>query len=156
MIRATAMGQNVFSPMAHADLDWIVDTERELHAFPWTRGNFADALASGYSAWVMRRDGEPAAYAVMLLVLDEAHLLNISVARSMQRRGLGSVCLGHLFKQAHQRGATQFFLEVRPSNAPALALYRRHGFMVVGRRKRYYPAPDGEREDAQVMRLELN
>jgi ribosomal-protein-alanine N-acetyltransferase len=149
------MSQNVFSPMSQSDLDWIVDSERELHAFPWTRGNFVDALASGYSSWVMRHDGEPAAYAVMLLVLDEAHLLNISVARAMQRRGLGTICLDYLFKQARLRGATQLFLEVRPSNAPALALYRRHGFVVVGRRKRYYPAPGGEREDAQVMRLEL-
>lgn len=142
--------------MTHDDLEWIVRSECELHASPWTRGNFVDALASGYSSWVMRHEGAPAAYAIMLLVLDEAHLLNISVAKNMQRRGLGSICMEYLFKQARLRGATQFFLEVRPSNAPALALYRQHGFVVVGRRKRYYPAPGGEREDAQVMRLELN
>lgn len=152
----SAMAQNTFAPMMDTDLDWIVDTESELHASPWSRGNFSDALTSGYSAWVMRHDDEPAAYAVMLLVLDEAHLLNISVAKNMQQRGLGAICMDYLFKQARLCGATQFFLEVRPSNTAALALYRRHGFVVIGRRRRYYPAPGGEREDAQVMRLELS
>lgn len=144
-----------FVPMTELDLDWVVRHEAELHAFPWTRGNFADSLAAGYASWVMWSAGGPIAYAVMLRVLDEAHLLNISVTRRAQRRGTGSLLLQRLLDEAGTAGATQFFLEVRPSNAPALALYRKHGFETVGRRKRYYPAPGGEREDALVMRREL-
>lgn len=144
-----------FAPMTDDDLPWVVENEGELHAFPWTSGNFADSLMAGYSAWVMRREEQRIAYAVMLTVVDEAHLLNISVAREAQRGGVGGVLLHHLFGEAQRLGCSQFFLEVRPSNEAALALYHRHGFVAVGRRKRYYPAPDGQREDAIVMRRDL-
>lgn len=147
--------QPTFEPMAHVDLDWIVEHEQDLHAFPWTRGNFSDALDAGYSAWVARVDRSPVAYAVMLLVLDEAHLLNLSVVRAMHRRGLASACLVFLFDLARKQGASQFFLEVRPTNMAALELYRRHGFEPIGRRRNYYPAPGGGREDAHVMRADL-
>ena len=144
-----------FLPMSEGDLDWVVDNEGQLHPFPWTRGNFVDALSAGYSSWVCRVDGERTGYAIMLLVLDEAHLLNLSIARCRQGTGLGSAFLGFLFDEASRHGVSQFFLEVRPSNLPALALYRRTGFCAVGRRKRYYPAGEGEREDAIVMRRDL-
>lgn len=144
-----------FAPMTGEDLPWVVENERELHAFPWSIGNFADSLTAGYSAWMMRREARPVAYAVMLTVVDEAHLLNISVTRSAQRGGVGGVLLHHLFGEARRLGSSQFFLEVRPSNEAALALYSRHGFVRVGQRKNYYPAPAGQREDAIVMRREL-
>lgn len=144
-----------FLPMSEGDLPWVVENECALHAFPWTRGNFTDSLEAGYSGWVMRRLGDPVAYAMMLTVIDEAHLLNITVARGAQRGGVGGILLHHLFSEARRLGASQCFLEVRPSNDAALALYCRHGFVAVGRRKRYYPAPDGQREDAIVMRCEL-
>lgn len=141
--------------MADSDLAWVLENEEELHAFPWTRGNFADCLKAGYSAWVMHHAGAPVGYAVMLTVLDEAHLLNISIARAAQRRGFGSVMMQYLCAVAKRLGATQFFLEVRPSNVSAQALYARHDFVLVGRRKNYYPAPNGHREDAIVMRRDL-
>lgn len=141
--------------MGEEDLAWVVENEQELHAFPWTEGNFGDSLRAGYSAWIMWREQERVGYAVLLTVIDEAHLLNISVARGAQRAGAGSALLQYLFSQARRLGATQFFLEVRPSNDAAIALYHRHGFVSVGRRKNYYPAPGGKREDAVVMRREL-
>lgn len=144
-----------FAPMTERDLDWVVESEAELHAFPWTRGNFIDSLAAGYGAWVLHDAAQPVAYAVMLTVLDEAHLLNISVARSAQRAGVGGRLLRRLFDEARDRGASQIFLEVRPSNEPAIALYCRHGFEPIGRRKSYYPAKNGGREDAIVMRREV-
>ena len=144
-----------FVPMTDEDLPWVVEKERELHAFPWSEGNFADSLRAGYNSWVMHDGAGPVAYAVMLTVIDEAHLLNISVVREAQRRGLGGKLLDYLFSMARQAGASQFFLEVRPSNTAALALYEGRGFVAVGRRKGYYPAPEGGREDAIVMRREL-
>ncbi|MDR1425107.1 MAG: ribosomal protein S18-alanine N-acetyltransferase [Azoarcus sp.] len=143
-----------FVAMGVDDLDWVTAQEGELHRFPWTRGNFADSLASGHACWLMRENGRLAGYAVTLAVLDEAHLLNISVVREAQGRALGLRLLEHLLEAARQSGARQFFLEVRPSNAAARALYRRAGFVEIGRRKGYYPGPEG-REDAIVMRLEL-
>jgi ribosomal-protein-alanine N-acetyltransferase len=142
-------------PMIEDDLEWVVAHERELHAFPWSRGNFSDSLGAGYLAHVLRLDGEPVAYAVMMLVMDEAHLLNLSVIRSRQRAGLGRVVLEQLFELARSHGAAQLFLEVRPSNGAALALYRACACEPVGRRKRYYPAAGGEREDAILMRRAL-
>lgn len=144
----------LFLPMTDADLDWVVREEQDLHPFPWTRGNFADSLAAGYSGWLMMAEGRQAGYAVVLMVMDEAHLLNISVVRSMQGLGLGRSLLAFVADTVRQRGATQIFLEVRPSNESALALYRNTGFEPIGRRKGYYPAPDG-REDAIVMRKGL-
>lgn len=143
-----------FVPMSEQDLDWVVACEHDLHSFPWTRGNFADSLAAGYGCWVMKVGGRPAGYAVMMLVLDEAHLLDISIERRAQGAGHGMALLEHLRDEARRHGATQFFLEVRPSNGPALSLYRKSGFEHVGRRRDYYPAIDG-REDAIVMRCAL-
>lgn len=142
-------------PMTEADVAWIVEAESNLHAFPWTRGNFVDSLDAGYACWTMRRNGAPVAYAVLLLVLDEAHLLNISVIEAAQRQGIASRFIAHLVDQARRCGATQMFLEVRPSNEAALGLYRIQAFQAVGRRKHYYPAPGGGREDAIVMRRDL-
>lgn len=143
-----------FEPMDPGELDWVCEAETTLHSHPWTRGNFADSLAAGYSCWVARECGTRVGYGILMLVLDEAHLLNISVCGGAQRRGVGQALLEHLFAVSRERGATQMFLEVRPSNAPALALYRLNGFETIGRRKAYYP---GElvREDALVMRREL-
>lgn len=141
--------------MTEGDLDWVVENELELHAFPWTRGNFADSLGAGYLAQVLRQGGERVAYAVMMLVLDEAHLLNLSVVRSRQGLGLGRAMLEQLFAMAREHGAVQLFLEVRPSNVAARALYLSSGCEPVGRRNRYYPAADGGREDAILMRAAL-
>lgn len=143
-----------FEPMCADDLDWVSKAESTLHSHPWTAGNFADSLGAGYSCWIGRLAGEAVGYGVLMLVLDEAHLLNISVATNAQRRGIGQAFLKHLFDVSAGRGANQMFLEVRPSNAAALSLYRRNGFEAIARRKAYYPGQD-VREDAIVMRRDL-
>jgi ribosomal-protein-alanine N-acetyltransferase len=144
-----------YAPMSDADLDAVVAVEKEIYPFPWTRGNFADALQAGYSAWVLRdaRAGV-AAYSVMMIAIDEAHLLNLSVARSAQRTGLGWRTLDWMADVARGYGAQTMLLEVRPSNEAALRLYQRYGFERTGVRRGYYPAHGG-REDAIVMRILL-
>lgn len=140
--------------MTDADLDAVVAAEARIHRFPWTRGNFADSLAAGHGAWVVREDETMVAYAVMMQVLDEAQLLNISVLPELQRQGRGTVLLRHLFGLAGERGVKRVLLEVRQGNASGLGLYLRHGFVEIGRRRDYYPAQEG-REDAIVMAREL-
>lgn len=140
--------------MTAADLDAVVAAERRCHAFPWTRGNFADSLATGYCAWLAVENGGMTGYAIMMLAVDEAHLLNITVLPEVQRCGRGSALLLHLVDQARARGAIRMLLEVRPGNLAALALYRRHGFLEIGRRRDYYPAHEG-REDAIVMARDI-
>lgn len=143
-----------FEPMQQEDLEWVASQDMELYPFPWTVGNFSDSMEAGYGCWRMSEQGLPVGYAVLMMVIDEAHILNISVTRACQGRGLGRRLLDHLARVAWQAGARQLLLEVRPSNASALALYEKRGFEVIGRRKGYYPAPGG-REDAIVMRLAL-
>ncbi|KAB2962794.1 MAG: ribosomal-protein-alanine N-acetyltransferase [Zoogloea sp.] len=143
-----------FEPMQPQDLEWVAGQDTLLYPFPWSTGNFADSMEAGYGCWLMREQGVPVGYAVLMMVIDEAHILNISVAQACQGRGLGRRLLDHLAQVAWRAGARQLLLEVRPSNTAALALYAKSGFEVIGRRKGYYPAPDG-REDAIVMRLSL-
>jgi ribosomal-protein-alanine N-acetyltransferase len=144
----------VLRPMQHEDIAWVMHHEPQLYPFPWTAGNFTDSIQAGYLCRVLCQEDEPLGYAVMMLILDEAHLLNLSVIASAQGRGLGRALLSLMCEEVRVFGATQCFLEVRPSNTPARALYERFGFERVGRRRDYYPAPEG-REDAIVMRVAL-
>ena len=144
-----------YQPMTPADLDEVVRAEAQIYPYPWTLGNFADSLRSGYSSWVLRDAGHVLqAYGIIMLALDEAHLLNLSVARECQRQGLGWRTLDWLADVARGYGARTMLLEVRPSNPAAIRLYDRYGFQRIGVRRGYYPALDG-REDAVVMRVTL-
>src|SRR5688572_19973687 len=140
--------------MMPGDLEAIAAIEREVHAHPWTLGNFADSIEEGYHCWVAEHQSELVAYGVVTVGAGEAHLLNLTVARDWQRRGLGSQMTQFLLKLARDHGARLLFLEVRPSNAAARALYARSGFAEIGRRRDYYPAAEG-REDAVVMQVNL-
>jgi ribosomal-protein-alanine N-acetyltransferase len=143
-----------FRPMQFEDLDRVMEIEPKIYSHPWSRGNFADSLHAGYSCWVYESEGEVVGYAVMMSVLDEAHLLNISIAGERQGQGLGRALLNHLIDTARRYGATMMFLEVRPSNKNAIALYESIGFNEFSIRKGYYPAHNG-REDAILMGLAL-
>lgn len=143
-----------FRPMTEADLDAVMAIEPHIYSHPWTRGNFIDSLVSGYSAWVLLDDAKIIGYSLMMLVLDEAHLLNLSIAKAYQKRGLGRLLLEHMIASARQHGAANMFLEVRPSNISAIALYENIGFNEMAIRRGYYPAQNG-REDAVLMGLAL-
>lgn len=143
-----------FFPMNAQDLDAVAALEASLQVFPWSRGNFADSLEAGHSAWVMRRGGDLVGFSVMMRVVDEAHLLNIGVARAYQGQGYGARMLRHVMENAHLTGAATLFLEVRQSNERAVDLYRHFGFRQIGLRKGYYPAVAG-REDGLVFDKEL-
>lgn len=144
----------VFVPMRDGDVDAVVEAERRIYEFPWTRGNFVDSLKAGHSVWICREAGEMVGYAAMMIAVDEAHLLNLSILPEHRRRGLGGEFLTYLMGLARLYGATRMLLEVRPSNAAALALYQRFLFTEIGRRRGYYEAAEG-REDAMVMAREL-
>jgi ribosomal-protein-alanine N-acetyltransferase len=143
-----------YPPMTESDLDAVAEAEGRIHAFPWTRGNFADSLTAGHDAWLALEDGRFTAYGVMLQVLDEVHLLNISVLPELQRSGRGSALLIWLCDLARTRGARRMLLEVRPGNLSGRGFYKRHGYAEIGRRHGYYPAHEG-REDAIVMERAL-
>ncbi|MBI4936793.1 MAG: ribosomal protein S18-alanine N-acetyltransferase [Nitrosomonadales bacterium] len=137
--------------MGHADLDTVTRIEQSAHAHPWTRGNFSDALGSGYLCKVYEQGGVTLGYVVLMLAVDEAQLLNLTIAAEHWRKGLGRALLSESLNMAHGLKLRRMLLEVRPSNTAALGLYRGAGFREIGLRRRYYPADNTEREDAIVM-----
>jgi len=143
-----------FEAMTEARLDDVVHLEQRVYQHPWTRGNFADSLRSGYPAQVLVADGQLLGYFVAMKGVDEVHLLNIAVAPEYQGQGWGRLILDALALWSRGQQAQWLWLEVRASNARAQRIYQQHGYRRVGERKSYYPA-GGRREDAVVMSLKL-
>jgi len=137
-------------PMRRADLDAVLTVERESYPYPWSRRIFDDCLRVGYCCLVVEVDGRIDAHGIMMARAGEAHIMNLCVAPAARRRGVARALLDALLDVAREAEAATAFLEVRPSNEAALALYVGAGFRTVGRRRDYYPAPFG-REDALVM-----
>lgn len=136
------------------DLDPVFDIEIRAYEFPWTLGIFHDCLRSGYGCWVLADEARIYGYAVLSVAAGEAHILNVCVEPAQQGRGHGRRLVQRLIDLARWHRAERVFLEVRPSNPKAIALYHDLGFNEIGRRPNYYPAKGG-REDAIVMAIEL-
>ncbi len=143
-----------FEPMTELRLDEVVAIERRAYGHPWTRGNFADSLRSGYQAQLLCAGDTLLGYFVAMQGVDEVHLLNITVDPMYHRQGWGRVMLDALSLWARAQGAQWLWLEVRTSNQRAQQVYLRYGYRRVGERKSYYPADRG-REDAIVMSYKL-
>jgi len=139
--------------MREADLDEVMKIENAIYTHPWTRGNFSDSLQAGYLCRTWRLGGHLVGYFIVSGGAGEAHLLNLSISSACQRSGHGSALLREAAGLA-RLSADKLLLEVRPSNQPAQALYRRFGFRKIGVRRGYYPAHSG-REDALVLALPL-
>jgi [ribosomal protein S18]-alanine N-acetyltransferase len=143
-----------YRPMREPDLAAVATIESEVYSHPWTSGNFRDSLTAGHACWVVERRDALCAYGVLMMGVGEAHLLNLSVALALQRRGLGRHLLAFFETRAREFGAGAMFLEVRVSNTPARALYSSAGYREVAVRRHYYPAVGG-REDAILMGKDL-
>lgn len=140
--------------MTQDDVDAVLAIEQAVQRFPWTRGNFTDALNSGYVCSVDDEGGGIRGYAILMPTVDEAELLNIGVAAAQQRKGLGRAMLAEMLNVARGRNMKRVFLEVRSSNVAAIALYRSAGFGEIGVRRGYYQGASGS-EDAITMACEL-
>jgi ribosomal-protein-alanine N-acetyltransferase len=151
---ADAVQRPRMRPMRVEDLESVMDVERRAYPYPWSIGIFRDCLFAGYPAWVLLEGDIFIGHGVLSVAADEAHLLNVCVDPARQGRGYGRALLRAMVQAARGRGARRVFLEVRPSNPAAVALYQDEGFNEIGRRPRYYPADSG-REDAIVMAMEL-
>ncbi|MDD5461760.1 MAG: ribosomal protein S18-alanine N-acetyltransferase [Methylococcales bacterium] len=139
--------------MTHADLHTVLEIERKNYQFPWEEDIFTDCFKAGYSCWVCEFQGKVLGYSLLSIAVGEAHILNISVDPAEQKQGVGRKMLEHLIEVARGRAET-VFLEVRPTNTAAIALYEDVGFNEIGIRKGYYPAENG-REDALMLALQL-
>jgi ribosomal-protein-alanine N-acetyltransferase len=146
----------VLTQMTTDQLDAVMAVEDDAYPFPWTRGNFVDSLAAGHSARTLwAPDGRLLGYFVAMAGVDEMHLLNITVAPQVQGQGHAGRLFSALTALCTRRHLAELWLEVRISNVVARAIYAHWGFVQVGVRKGYYPAPRGRREDAAVMSLKL-
>lgn len=152
---ATAPIQAHLEPLTPARLDLLMAVETSAYTHPWTRGNFIDAMAAGYQCQLLMAQDELLGYFIAMRGVDEAHLLNITVTPRHQRQGWAHLLLDALALWARAQGAQWLWLEVRASNLRAQQIYHRHGYRRVGERKHYYPAENGQREDAIVMSLPL-
>lgn len=142
--------------MQLTDLDQVMALERQAYGFPWTEQVFRDCLRVGYECWVVEAGGlDVAGYAVLSVGAGECHLLNLCVAPAVRRVGVGRAFLMAMLGKGRAGGALHAFLEVRPSNTGAIALYRTAGFERIGLRRGYYQA-EGGREDALVFRRPLD
>ena len=144
-----------FRPMRSEDLPAVAALERETYPFPWTEQVFRDCLRVGYDCWTVQADEAVAGYGIMSMGAGECHILNLCLLPALRRRGTGRQLLCMLLGRARHAGMLHAFLEVRPSNHAALALYAAVGFERIGVRRGYYQAQDG-REDAVVLRLALD
>ena len=144
-----------FEPGRAHQLNTVLAVELRTYPYPWSRGNFVDALNSGHQAQLLMADDVLLGYFIAMKGVEEVHLLNITIAPEHQGQGWAWVCLDALAVWARGQAAKYLWLEVRVSNVRAIKVYAAHGYQRVGQRKDYYPAANGRREDAIVMSLKL-
>jgi len=144
-----------FEPMGAAHLDAVLAIEQSAYSHPWSRGNFSDSMAAGYQLQCLVGGADVLGYFVAMAGYREVHLLNITVAPAHQRQGWARVMLDALAIWSRGQQAEWLWLEVRAGNTRAQQIYEHCGFAPVGLRKGYYPAGQGQREDAVVMNLRL-
>lgn len=154
MVAVIAQPPVAFRAMRASDLEAVIAIEQSAYPFPWTRGIFRDCLGVGHECRVLAQEHRIIGYGVLSAAAGEAHLLNVCVAPAEQRHGHGRRLVLRMLDLARWHRAERVFLEVRPSNTAAIALYDVLGFNEIGRRPGYYPGTRG-REDAIVMAMEL-
>jgi ribosomal-protein-alanine N-acetyltransferase len=141
-----------FQPMTPVQLPAVLAVEQASHSHPWTHGNFLDSLHTGWYAQCLIAGDQLVGYCVAMPGVDEAHLLNLTVAPAYRGQGWARVLLDALALWARGQNAHWIWLEVRGSNLRALHIYEHNGFVRTGLRKDYYRSRyDGAREDAVLM-----
>jgi ribosomal-protein-alanine N-acetyltransferase len=144
-----------FRPMRPDDLEQVMRVEHQVYPFPWTERIFSDCMRVGYHCWIATHQQVVVGHAVISVVGNESHMLNLSIASAHQRKGYGRQFVDFLINEACTRQAKTMLLEVRPSNLVAINCYNAAGFNEIGSRKDYYPASNG-REDALLLAKHIN
>ncbi len=143
-----------FCQAQQADISTLAAIDAQAFEFAWTVGEFQGSFDAGHNFLVLKDGDEIVGYAVTMQIFEQVEILTIAVAPSHQGKGLGTLLLTEMHARVMQKGGENVFLEVRVSNAPAQALYRKMGYVEISRRKGYYPTKNG-REDAIVMQKNL-
>lgn len=129
-------------PIEPKDIPAVHNIEWECFSDSWSEKTFQSTMnEKGHSLFVAEEDGDVIGYGVTRQVLDECEILRIAVKKDSRKKGAGNLLMGFMINSAVSNGAQLFFLEVREHNIPAIALYRKHGFIESGLRKEYYKDP---------------
>lgn len=135
-------------------LTHVADIEKAIFSDPWTEDSLRGMTDSEYYTIICAMDADSiCGYIIASSVAGESEILRIAVSPEHRRRGIGAALLDRFIKERALAGDSEFFLEVRASNEPAISLYASHGFEICGTRKNYYKSPT---EDATLMRLTLS
>ncbi len=131
-------------------LDDILRIERQCFSLPWTREQLAAQLTDSMHIFLATEDGDGRVlgYVGLMYVLDEGYISNVAVSPDRRREGIADMLLTELYARAAEKKLSFLTLEVRESNFPAQSLYKKHGYIEVGRRRGYYSLP---KEDAVLM-----
>ncbi len=147
--------------MSEEHLDQVSDIEKQCYKTPWSRHSFFyEAVENKCGRYIVAlwQDecglSEVIGYAGMWILLDEAHITNVAVVPNWRGKRIAEMMLRYLLTLAMSEGVSAATLEVRPSNVSALKLYKRLGFVEMGRRKNYYE-DDGIYEDALILWLQM-
>ena len=137
-------------PMSREHIPQIAQLEKLCFSAPWSEAMLEEELFNPQASFLVAEDeeGRVVGYAGLHVVLDEGYINNIAVGEAYRRQGVASALLDVFLRFAEANALAFLTLEVRASNAPAIALYAGHGFEQVGRRKNYYEDP---KEDAILM-----
>jgi ribosomal-protein-alanine N-acetyltransferase len=146
-----------FRRVGEADLPRLMEIERDAFLHPWSEQQLRSELSNAWSVMLAAEGGEGGAgrmagYVIVWVVHDELHVLNVATAPEARRRGVGRALMEEAHALGRSRGCRLVTLEVRRSNAAAIALYQALGYRQVGMRPRYYAE---ENEDALLMSLDL-
>ena len=153
--RATPSRHPSIRPARREDVDDVAAIEKRAFSDPWSANSFRALFGNPLVHFAVAEDdvtGNVLGYVVAWFMVDEAEIANLAVSDDARREGIGARLLDHALAVAKQRQARMVFLEVRESNAAARALYSSRGFLVAGRRAKYYRKP---LEDALVLRCAL-
>ena len=139
--------------MCLSDIEAVLRIEKESFSLPWSAAAFENELNNPdtfYYVWI--EDNEPMGYAGFWKILTDGNITNIAFSQSARGQGRGQKLVSFLKEKAGQMGITAMTLEVRKSNAAAIAVYQKNGFQIAGMRKDYYRKPA---EDALIMWAEI-
>jgi ribosomal-protein-alanine N-acetyltransferase len=135
------------------DVSAVVDLDQKSFSLPWPERSFRFELTDNPASrcWVAELHGKVVGMIVVWLIVDEVHVATIATDPEYRRQGIGKRLLAHALRHLIQDGARSSFLEVRENNLAAQEMYRKFGYEVTGRRRRYYRDND---EDAILMSLD--
>ena len=141
------------SLMDHSDLKEAYEIEKQTNPSPWSKENFFSSYEVGHKSLVCRIDNIIVGFIIFSVINKEIHLLNIAVRTEHQKKGIGSLLMETMLKQASVMGVSKVYLEVRSKNEKAILFYKKYNFIKDAVRVNYYTGKNSD--DAVLMSLAI-